>query len=357
MCSNPKKITEYLISIDTDIRSAIKQLEVSGVDSLIVENNDKVIGLFTIGDFRRAVLKGLDINQDLSMVVNKDYIYLKESYSIEEAKKIFIKNELILDIPIVNKTGRLLDIVSRKDCFSDGELNNNVNIKDVPVVIMAGGKGKRMDPFTRVLPKPLIPLGNEPIIKIIIENFSKYKANKFYVSVNDKEWMIKAYFHDHEFPFEVKYLAEDKPLGTAGALAQLKTKDYQHVFVSNCDVIVNADYASIYKNHIEEKRDLTIVGCMKQYTIPYGVCNVSANGSLESMSEKPKYDFLVNTGLYLINENVLNLIPDNTYFDMDSLINETMSKGLNIGVFPVSDKSWMDVGQWSEYSKTLNAII
>ncbi len=351
-----KTLDRYRVSVKSDIRSAVKQLELSGIGSLIVENNGQVVGLFTIGDFRRAVLKGLDINSDLLKVVNTDFIYLEEHYSEERARSIFRDNNLILDIPILNSDRQLLSVIRRQEILSEDEINNIHNIQGVPVVIMAGGKGKRMDPFTRILPKPLIPLGNDPIIKFIIDNFANYKAEEFYISLNDKEWMVKAYFHDHSFPYDIKYIIEDKPLGTAGALNLLHNVDFEHIFVSNCDVIVNTDYASIYKYHLDAGHDLTIVGCMKQYTIPYGVCSVSTDGKLESMQEKPEYDFLVNTGLYLIKKDVISLIPTDTYYDMNSLIEKAMTAGMNIGVFPVSDKSWMDVGQWNEYSTTMKSL-
>ena len=351
-----KNFEKYTASVDISIRDAVKQMDLNKIETQIVEHDGRIVGIFTIGDFRRGVLKGLDINSDLSGVINRDYIYLKEHYSEELARKIFVNNELISDLPVLNESGQLLDIIRRHDVLTSDELNSNNYIDDVPVVIMAGGKGKRMDPFTRVLPKPLIPLGDDPVIKVIMDNFANYKVSKFYVSVNDKEWMVKAYFHDNQLPYQISYIMENKPLGTAGALKQMLEEDADNIFVSNCDVIINADYASIYNHHIESGLDMTMVGCVRKYTIPYGVFSVSADGGFVSMKEKPEYDYLVNTGLYVINRNILKLIPEDTYYDMNSLIDEAMKKGMKIGVFPVSDASWMDVGQWNEYSKTLHTF-
>ena len=165
-----KNIEKYTASIGISIRDAVKQMDVNATENLMVEDDGRIVGIFTIGDFRRGVLKGLDINSGLSGVINRDYIYLKEHYSEEHARKLFINNVLILELPVLNESGQLLDIIRRQDTLTGDELNSNNHIGEVPVVIMAGGKGKRLDPFTRVLPKPLIPIGDNPVIKVIIDN-------------------------------------------------------------------------------------------------------------------------------------------------------------------------------------------
>lgn len=221
---------------------------------------------------------------------------------------------------------------------------------------MAGGKGARLDPFTRILPKPLIPFGNDPVIKVIMDEFGKFGMNDFYISLNDKGRMVKAYFHDHDMDYRIEYIEEDKPLGTAGALKCLDGKMDGTFFVSNCDIIIQADYVSIFDFHKKGSYDLTLVGSMQQYTIPYGICDIDNGGVLKGIREKPEYDFLVNTGLYLLEPAIPQYIPENEYFDMTDLIKKIQDNGLKVGVFPISEKSWIDVGQWAEYKNTIKEL-
>lgn len=350
-------INNYIISLPATIREAVKKMDTCGLDSLIVTENEVVIGMFTVGDFRRAVLDGLDIQDDLILLVNRNFLYLNEGHSEQDVRDIFNKNLLVLDLPVLNKNHNLLDVIRRKDVVAVSELEE---VKDkmskVPVVIMAGGKGARLEPFTRILPKPLIPIGNDPIIKVIMDEFKKFGMNNFHISINEKGQMIKAYFHKHDLPYRMQFIEEDNPLGTAGALLHLKDVFSKPFFVTNCDVIVRTNYFDVLKYHIEGGYALTIVGSMQNYQIPYGVCEIDNGGCLIGIREKPEYNFLVNTGLYVLSPEVLALIPKDAYFDMTDLINEIKVTDRKIGVFPVSEMSWFDVGQWPEYRNTLDKI-
>jgi dTDP-glucose pyrophosphorylase len=350
-----KKIT---ISDIATITEAIKKIDNEKLNSLIVVNNKKkVTGIFTMGDFRRAVFKGLDINSKISTLVNTNFIYLTKNFSKNKAKEIFNNNSLILDLPILNKKSELVKIITRKDIFSSSELKRKkINLNNFPVVIMAGGKGTRLDPFTRVLPKPLIPIGNEPILKIIIDNFVKFSLNNFYISINEKGSMIRAYLNDFGSSYKIKYIEEIKPLGTAGSLRLLKHKLKSTFFVTNSDILIYSHYPSIIEFHKKNNYDLTLVSSIRNYIIPYGVCDVDDKGKLLSIKEKPNHNLFVNTGFYVLEPKVLNLIPVNKKFDMNELIIKIKKKGLQVGVFPVSEQSWIDIGQLSEYRKNLDKL-
>ena len=271
--------------------------------------------------------------------------------------RLFNSDSAINDLPVLNKRKKLIDVLYRKDFLSKINKNNDVNkIKKIPVVIMAGGKGKRMDPFTRILPKSLIPIGNEPILKVIMDKFRNFGFRKFQISINHKGQMIKSFFHDNELPYEVKFIEEKKPLGTVGSLSKIKLNANTSLFITNCDVVINTNYKAIYDFHTAGSHDLTLVASMRNYKIPYGVCKLKGDGKLKNIEEKPEYDFLVNTGLYIINSSILKLIPKDTHFDMTDLISKVKAKGFSVGVFPVSAESWFDVGQWSEYNKNLEKI-
>jgi len=350
-----ENLKKYIISTKYTVRDSVKRMDIEGVEFLVVvEKNKRVVGVFTMGDFRRAVLSGLDINEKISTIINKDFLWMNEGFTRDDSLRLFEK-DMVNNLPVLDN-GELIDIVHKKDIkMSDDCTNKNV-IWQLPVVIMAGGKGTRLDPFTRILPKPLIPLGNDPIIKVIMDEFSVYGLKEFYVTLNDKGKMIKAYFQDHNLKYNLNFLEEEKPFGTGGSLKLLQGKLGKTFFVSNCDIIIKCNYDDIYKFHMEKKNEITLVGSMQHYKIPYGVCEIRKGGDLISIREKPEYDFLTNTGLYLLEPKVLSYIPDDIYFDMTDLINVIQDEGLKVGVFPISEKSWIDVGQWAEYQKVIKEI-
>jgi len=336
------------------IKDAVKKIDQNKLNSLITYNyKKKVTGIFTMGDFRRAVFFGLDIENKISSIINKNYKYLIEGFSKHDVNKIFMNDE-ILDIPVLNKNHQLLKIISRSTFFSRKKLSkNNINFSNFPVVIMAGGKGTRLDPFTRILPKPLIPFGDKPIIRVIMDNFKKFGSNKFHITVNEKSSMIKAYFYECKTLYKIKYISEKKPLGTAGSLKLLKNKLKNTFFVTNSDILIHFNYPSILAFHKKNNYDVTLVSSNRNYIIPYGVCNFNKVGELKNINEKPNYNFFVNTGLYIIEPKVLKLIPKNIKFDMTELLDKVGKSKMRVGVFPISENSWMDIGQWSEYNKNV----
>ena len=348
-------INKHIILDTKSIRQAIRIMDSGGIGFCVCINNEStVIGVLTDGDFRRAVLSEVSLDQSVEEIINKNFIFVQKEHSNNEIREIFT-DSVVQHIPVLDG-GKLIDIYT-EEAFFGIENRNNKTVLSNAVVIMAGGKGTRMDPFTRILPKPLIPIGNEPIIKVIMDEFKKFGMDDFHVSINDKGQMIKAYFHDHDLPYGIQYIEEDKPFGTAGSLLEMKGKFNESFFVSNCDIILRTDYSSILDFHVKGEFDLTLVASMRHYVIPYGICDVDKGGDLKSLKEKPEYDFLVNTGVYILEPKVLELIPSNTYFDMTSLINEIKNRDMKVGVFPVSEKSWADVGQWEEYSNTMKNFV
>tara|TARA_B100001093_G_C26823149_1_gene1012815 strand:- start:900 stop:1967 length:1068 start_codon:yes stop_codon:yes gene_type:complete len=340
----------------TSVREAIKKLDTENLNSLcVIDKNGKMVGVFTDGDFRRSVLAGLDISKEVSPWINKDFKYLFNGCSENQIKEIFISNVFIRDLPILNKKFKIIKVIKREDVLTSSELRKeNLKLKNIPVVVMAGGKGTRMDPFTRVLPKPLIPIGNEPIIKKILDQFREFDVKNFYISIYEKGEMIKAYFNSYKKNYNIKYIEEEKPLGTIGALSLIRDKLKKTFFVTNCDILIEHHYPSIFEFHRKNKYDLTLAASLRDFSIPYGVCDVDINGKLLSMNEKPHYNFLVNTGLYIIEPRVLKLIPNNKLFNINDLITEIKKNNMRTGVYPISDKSWLDLGNWNEYSNVLD---
>ncbi|MDB4020981.1 sugar phosphate nucleotidyltransferase [Litorivicinus sp.] len=343
-----------LVQISATVREAVSIMSQSKETYCIcVNSEEKVVGMFTDGDFRAGVFAGMQLDDPVGDHMNSNFFFLESPYDDRDIAAIY-DNTIAQQLPVL-RDGFLVDVVFRKK-FEAGSKSGAIKSINSSVVIMAGGKGSRLDPFTRILPKPLIPLGNDPVIKVIMDKFGQFGLKEFYISVNEKSRMIKAYFNDHDLPYNIQYLDEDQPLGTVGALKILDGKLDSPVFVTNCDIIANTDYSKLMDFHIDGGYDLTLVGAMQNFTIPYGICEVRSDGSLIAIKEKPKYDFLVNTGLYVLNPDILCHIPSNTYFDITDLINIIILEKGQVGVFPISEHDWIDIGQWSEYREAVGKL-
>lgn len=346
-----REVDRYKVSSAQTIRESIKKLDDTGIGFIVVVNqSDKVLGVVTDGDFRRAILSGISLDDKILTIANEKYIRVNEGYTTEELDQVFLND--IAQVPVI-KNDELKEIILKKNLqVVNSEKITNRQLK-IPVVIMAGGKGTRLEPFTHIMPKPLIPIGNKPILEIIINRFVEYGIQEFYLSLNYKANMIKAYFEELPIAKSLHYVMEDIPLGTAGALKKLKNIVNSTFIVSNCDILIKDDYSKIVDFHKAGKYDLTIIASMQHYTIPYGVCYINNGGDLKEISEKPEYDYLVNTGMYVLEPGVIDLIPANTFYHITTLIEDLKKNNRRVGVYPVYEKAWIDIGQWEEYKNAI----
>ncbi|MBF0483572.1 MAG: NTP transferase domain-containing protein [Candidatus Omnitrophica bacterium] len=343
---------DLVLRSDATVKSAMKQMSDAGEKNLYVENlSGKILGSISDGDIRRWVLKGGKLSDQIQKVFNKNFIRVSSSYSLENVKQLMLSHR-ISSIPVINQKQKLENVLLWDEIFKGTQEPKYKSLR-VPVVIMAGGKGTRLDPFTRVIPKPLIPVGDKTIIETIISKFCNQGAQEFYISINHKSRMIKAFFEEVERDYDVHFIEETKPLGTIGAARQIISKVKSDVFVTNCDVIIDANYYEVWEYHKAQKNSITIVGSFRHFTIPYGVCYMENGGQLSRMEEKPEFDFIVNTGFYVVDKKSLRLIPSEKNFDMTDLIRAVQENNGRIGIFPIDAKSWTDIGQWDEYRRVL----
>jgi len=338
------------------IKDALRQLEETERKTLfVVDDENRLIGTLTDGDIRRWILSEGSLDGMVDRVCNTDPFVACENYDPEQIKQVMLERKIGC-IPVLNSIREIVEVLFWENLFGEGLARKSKRPIGLPVVIMAGGKGTRLDPFTKILPKPLIPLGDKTVIEIIIDSFVDCGIDKFYISVNYKSKIIKSYFEELEPAYEIEYIHEDLPLGTAGSLTYLRGKLDSSLIVTNCDIIIKADYHDIVEFHAVNDYDVTLVASLKNYNIPYGVCEIENGGTLKCILEKPEYNFLVNTGMYVLKPTTLALIPENEFFHITHLIEKVAAEGGKVGVYPISDKSWIDTGEWAEYKKALSQI-
>jgi CTP:phosphocholine cytidylyltransferase-like protein len=297
MCQQAK---HALISGEKSIREAIEQLNENGLQILLVVDSEKVLlGTVTDGDIRRSLLNNITLDKPITRIMNKNPKFVYEGET-DKARALIVKHKL-KTIPVLDTLKRVVDLVLIADIIEQKE---QYSLKSNQVFIMAGGKGSRLDPFTKILPKPLIPVGDKPIIEIIMNSFCKYGFNNFIISLNYKAEIIKLYFLENTNGFNVSYTQEEIPLGTAGALRLAKDRLNETFIVSNCDVIIDVDFDKLLTFHKHNKNFATVVGVVKHMQIPYGVIEVKDN-KLHHMTEKPEYDFVINSESMFLNRRSL----------------------------------------------------
>ena len=342
-----------LINNNSTIKEALHLISKEGVRCLIVtDTKKKMLGTLSEGDLRRSILKEFNLNNKIKFLYKKNpRFFFEDEIDNKMIKKLFLKEKLDL-IPIIDQKKKIVKVIFWNDIFNKSLLKKKYN---VDVVIMSGGKGKRLLPFTEVLPKPLIPIKDKPVISHIIDNFKDQGFGKMKVIVNYKADVLKAYLSQYKKNDKINIFHEKSPLGTAGGLYLLKNNASKNFFVSNCDILTNFSYKDLLDFHSESKNDFTLVASTKNFPIPYGVCELKKKGTLKKIKEKPNLDFLVSIGLYLMDKKILSLIKKDSFLDMSDLINKLQLKKYKVGVFPIDDSSWTDVGEWSKYEQTLKS--
>lgn len=334
--------TEYCMDKHASICEAMKRLDVLVPKILFITEENRLLGSLTDGDIRRFLLHKGRIEDAAEQAANHAPCYAR---SKRDAAKLYQKNHF-LAIPIVKEdmTIQAIYICDETDGFPAAQL-------DVPVVINAGGRGTRLEPYTKVLPKPLIPVGELPIMEHIMQSYRRYGCEKFHVIVNYKKQLLKAYFAESESRYNITWYDEETPLGTGGGLSLLKGRLHQTFFFTNCDILLRSDYEDMLRFHRKSGNAVTMVCAYKNLTIPYGVIEIGDNGWIEAMREKPELSFLTNTGMYIVEPEVLEDMNDGESIGFPDVIERQIQKGRTVAAYPVSGNEWLDMGQLSELEK------
>jgi dTDP-glucose pyrophosphorylase len=349
-------IKSFLVPQDHTIRQAMERLEKTEEKIVfVVDTDSRLIGSLTDGDIRRWILSDGDLKAQVLQVCNHMPCVVQDGFGADQIRAEMLTKNLMC-IPVVNSSREIVRLVFWKELFQGDAASKQKRSLNLPVVIMAGGLGTRLAPFTNVLPKPLIPVGDRTVIEIIIDQLHQYGLNQFILSINYKSKIIKSFFEELAPPYSVSFLEEKEQRGTAGSLRELYSPVPQSLIVTNCDIVIQADLVELVSFHEDNQYDLTLVASVKDYHIPYGVCELEKGGSLARIAEKPQYSFLVNTGMYIVRRDRLNLIPEGTKYDMTDFIEQVKSNGGRVGVFPIGENAWIDTGEWTEYRKAIDSL-
>jgi dTDP-glucose pyrophosphorylase len=334
---------EILISPQLTIREVLKIIDSSSMQiALVVDANNRLLGTITDGDIRRGILKGISLDADVKQIMNP-HPTVARSYERRDIVLAVMKLKRLNHIPVVDDEGCVINVETLQNLIRLDE-------KDNWVVLMAGGLGNRLRPLTDDCPKPLLKVGGKPVLETILENFMEYGFQKFYLSVNYKAEMIKAYFGDgSRWGAEIRYIHEEKKMGTAGALSLIPEKQTQPLLVMNGDLLTKVNFQQMLDFHSEHQAQATM--CVREYNfqVPYGVVKMDKH-RLTGIDEKPIERFFVNAGIYILEPKALEFIPPNEFFDMPNLFKKIIENNGETTVFPIREY-WLDIGQVNDFER------
>jgi dTDP-glucose pyrophosphorylase/CBS domain-containing protein len=345
MLNKKIKLDDLFISADDSLLKALEVIDKAGSEAtqiaLVVDKNQKLISIINDGDIRRALLKNASLNDSVSKYMKENFKHINENGSRAKALQI-MKSFSVSQLPVLNDNGNVVGMHFIQDFINNKPLNN-------VVVIMAGGKGTRLRPLTNDIPKPMIKVAGTPILEHIVHHLVGYGVKNFFLTVNYKADIIKNYFGNGEFfGCSINYLTEEKPMGTAGALSMLP-RTGQDIILMNGDLITQFNISKMIELHENRKNHITVGARDHIQTVPYGVLKVSKD-SVTEIIEKPERHYLVNGGVYILNPEILDIIPKDKFYYATDLIDKCIFLNKKVGYY-LLDEDWIDVGEHSQLNK------
>ena len=336
------KIDEIKINQNASIKEALEVIDKGAIKVAVVLSDDGLLlGMLNDGDIRRALLKGMSLGDSIAGIINKHPVVANINDTNERILELANEKKLH-QIPIISN-GKLIGIQDIREFLAPKNKPNKV-------ILMVGGLGTRLRPLTNDVPKPMLDVGNKPILHTIVENFVKYGYTDIIMCVNYKSEIIKEYFgNGDKFGVKIEYVLESKRMGTAGALSLLQKRPKDDFFVMNGDLLTNVNFEYLHEYHKDSNALASI--CIRKYEmqVPYGVVNVRAN-KVTSIEEKPTQSFFVSAGIYMFSPIVLDFIPKGVFYDMPTLFSELLKHDFPIHPFPIREY-WLDIGRMDEYRR------
>jgi len=336
-----KRWQDGVIAAGTPIIDAIEAMNRAGTGICLVcdgEVDGRLVGTVTDGDIRRGLLARIALDQPIERVMNPRPQSLPAD-SPPAARLAVMRQAKIHQLPLI-EGGRVVGLA-----LLDDLLDLDASRRDNWVVLMAGGQGKRLRPLTETLPKPLIRVGNRPVMETILDNLIGHGFRRFFISVNYKAEMIERHFGDgHRWNVEIRYLRETTPLGTAGPLGLIHDPIEAPLVVMNGDVLTRVDFSELLDHHARDQAIATMGVRKYEFQLPFGVVRIGEDGAIRDIEEKPRHDVFVNAGIYVLNPPVLGLLSPGTALDMPALFDRLIARGERASVFPIHEY-WMDIGR------------
>lgn len=334
-----------LIRPDDSIRDALEIINNEALRvALVVDSSQHLVGLVTDGDIRRGLLKNLTLADPVSLVMNLSPMTALAGTQRELLVQLMEKKGT-LAIPLLDAEGKVVGLETLYDVLHRPKYQN-------PVFLMAGGFGTRLRPLTDKCPKPMLKIGNKPILEIVIRSFIKAGFINFYISTHYMPELIRTHFGDgSEFGVNITYVHEESPLGTGGALGLLP-KDLPEglpLIMMNGDVLTKVDFQRLLDFHVTHDADATMCVREYDYQIPYGVINGEGN-KITSMVEKPIQRFFVNAGIYVVSPRVIQSVPEKYRIDMPTLLERHMQEREKVLMFPIHEY-WLDIGRMDDFNR------
>jgi dTDP-glucose pyrophosphorylase len=338
-----KNCKEILLKPSATVKEAMQVIDKGGMRiALVMDENQKLLGTLTDGDIRRALLGSYDLQDSIEEIIFKHPTTCRISDTREQILDVAIKNKLY-QVPIIDGEGKVVGLEEVESLLKPQHQTNRV-------VLMVGGLGTRLRPLTEHIPKPMLKVGDRPILETIILNFKKYGFTNIVLSVSYKADLIKSYFDDgSKLGVKIEYIHEDKKMGTAGALSLIKEWEDEPFFVMNGDILTNVNFKSMLNHHTKSNSVATMGVREYDFQVPYGVVNLEEN-TIESIEEKPVYNFFVSAGIYVLEPKALELIPKESYFDMPELFTLMIESSLKTNSFPIQEY-WLDIGRIDEFKQ------
>lgn len=342
-------LSSHTIIVNSSARDALRkidQLGLIGAVLFVTDANNKVLGSLTDGDIRRGLIRNLLIDDPVEEFMNKDFSFLvQDHYNKTDIKKL--QEKKIQYVPIVDRELKLLNVIN---------VNNLNSIVPIHAVLMAGGKGERLRPLTANVPKPMLLVGNKPIIEHNIDHLIKYGVKYFTISVCYlKEKIIEFLGDGSKKGVSIEYIEESEPMGTIGSIRLVKEFKHDDILVMNSDILTNLDFGDFYDNYIEKCADMVVASTPYQVNVPFAVMELAEENKVTGFCEKPKYTYYSNAGIYLFKRNIIKLIPDKTFYNATDLLQLTLDMELKIISEPILGY-WLDIGRIDDYQKAQEDI-
>lgn len=339
---------KHLIHKENSVRDALIKLDELASDAIlfIVDEHNKLIGSLTDGDLRRGFIKGLGFEDSILEFVQSDPKFIFDD-EFDQSKLEEFKSRNFKIIPILNKEHQIVDILN---------FRNRTTLLPVDAVLMAGGKGMRLRPLTENTPKPLLKVGDKPIIEYNIDRLAKVGVENIYLSINYLGEQLEGYFGDGSAKnLNIGYIKESKPLGTIGSVLLVDEFEHDEIIIMNSDLLTNIDFADFYKSFKESGADMAVAATTYHVDVPYAVLEADETQQVKSLKEKPRYTYFSNAGIYLLKKKLLEMIPKGEFYDITDLMDKVLAMDNKLITYPINGY-WLDIGKHEDFKKAQEDI-